>query len=236
MGRGGGAELRYNSVSMGIGWIGLAAGAAHALSGPDHLAAVAPLAFDRPVAAWRLGLRWGAGHACAVAFIGGLALVLRHQIDLSLLSAAGETLAGVSLVALGVWGWHRVVRHYVHVHEHEHDGVRHRHLHLHRRGIDHPHAREHRHRHVAFGFGLLHGAGGTSHLLGVLPAVALPEAADAALYVLSFSLGTLLAMVACSGVLGSLALAAGRQARAYRCLLAAAATVSLVTGGVWILG
>jgi hypothetical protein len=220
---------------MAIGWIGLAAGVAHALSGPDHLAAVAPLAFDRPAAAWKLGLRWGLGHACAVGVIGSLALLLRRQIDLSIVSVTGETLAGLSLVALGVWGWHRVVRHYVHMHEHEHDGVRHRHVHLHPRGVQHPHSGEHRHRHVAFGFGLLHGAGGTSHLLGVLPALALPDTAQAALYVVFFSIGTLLAMMACSGILGGVASVAGLQARTYRCLLASAATLSLVTGGFWIL-
>lgn len=220
---------------MGIGWIGWVAGVVHALSGPDHLAAVAPLAFDRPAAAWRLGLRWGAGHACAVGLIGGLALLLRHQIDLSIVSTTGEMLAGLSLVCLGAWGWHRVLRHFVHVHEHEHDGVRHRHLHVHPRGTEHPHPRKHRHRHVAFGFGLLHGAGGTSHLLGILPALALAGAADAALYVITFSLGTLLAMMACSGILGGIAVAAGRRVQAYQYLLATAATFSLITGGYWLL-
>lgn len=44
---------------------GLAAGAVQVLTGPDHLAAVAPLSVASREAAWKAGLRWGRGH-CAV--------------------------------------------------------------------------------------------------------------------------------------------------------------------------
>ena len=54
-------------------------------------------------------------------------------------------------------------------------------------------------------------------------------------YVLTFSVGTLIAMMACSGILGGVAVAAGRRVQAYRYLLATAATFSLVTGGYWLL-
>src|SRR3990172_7161776 len=113
-----------------LGWLaGLAAGAAHALSGPDHLAAVAPLALDAPRGSWRLGLRWGAGHPCAVAALGA-----RGWIDLASLSGYAERLAGVALVGVGVWGWRRALSRFVHLHEHEHDGIRHRHVHMHAAG------------------------------------------------------------------------------------------------------
>ena len=42
---------------------GLTAGAVHVLAGPDHLAAVAPLAANGKVSPWRSGLYWGLGHA-----------------------------------------------------------------------------------------------------------------------------------------------------------------------------
>jgi len=52
---------------------GLLAGGVHVLSGPDHLAAVAPLAVqDR--SAWRSGLRWGLGHSSGVLLVGVLSL------------------------------------------------------------------------------------------------------------------------------------------------------------------
>lgn len=219
-----------------LGWIaGFAAGAAHALTGPDHLASVAPLAVDRPAGAWRIGLRWGAGHALAVALMGALALGLRERLDLAALSGRGEKLAGLALVGLGLWGLRRALSRFVHVHEHEHGGVRHRHLHFHPAGIRHPHGAPHRHRHVAFGFGFVHGVAGASHLLGVLPALALPGRAQAASYVAAFALGTLVAMSACSGVLGAVAATSGGGVRGYRWMLSGAASFSLAVGLAWLI-
>ena len=55
---------------------GLAAGLLHVFSGPDHLAAVAPLAADeRSRPQWRAGLQWGLGHTVGVLLIAGLLLL-----------------------------------------------------------------------------------------------------------------------------------------------------------------
>mgnify|MGYP003315356662 CR=1 FL=1 len=40
---------------------GLVAGAAHVVTGPDHLAALAPIAVQEPARAAKLGFRWGLG-------------------------------------------------------------------------------------------------------------------------------------------------------------------------------
>jgi hypothetical protein len=219
-----------------IGWMaGFAAGAVHALAGPDHLAAVAPLVVDRPRRAWRLGLRWGAGHALAVSLMGGLALALRHRLDVEALGAHGETATGLALVGLGLWGWRRAQSRFVHVHEHEHDGTRHRHVHLHADGIGHEHPEPHHHRHLAFGLGILHGLGGASHLLGVLPALLMPGRVQAVAYVVSFALGTLAAMVACSGLLAAVTTGAGGGVRTWRWLMSGAASASLGVGLVWLI-
>ncbi|WP_235277497.1 hypothetical protein [Methylacidiphilum kamchatkense] len=42
---------------------GLVAGFIHALTGPDHLSAIAPLAIESRKAAWKIGLFWGLGHS-----------------------------------------------------------------------------------------------------------------------------------------------------------------------------
>ena len=52
------------SPSLLIG--GLFAGFLHVLTGPDHLAAVAPSAALRGMDAWRSGLRWRIGHSSGV--------------------------------------------------------------------------------------------------------------------------------------------------------------------------
>ncbi len=48
---------------MTLAFAGLVAGFVHVLSGPDHLAAIAPYAVDGKSRAWRTGVRWGLGHA-----------------------------------------------------------------------------------------------------------------------------------------------------------------------------
>ena len=57
---------------------GLAAGALHVWSGPDHLAAVAPLAVRGRRRSWAVGMRWGIGHSAGVAAV-ALFLVWAHN-------------------------------------------------------------------------------------------------------------------------------------------------------------
>ena len=42
---------------------GIVAGCGHVLLGPDHVAALGPFSVEAHQRAWRVGLRWGAGHA-----------------------------------------------------------------------------------------------------------------------------------------------------------------------------
>src|SRR5688572_26678153 len=83
---------------------GLAAGLLHVFSGPDHLAAVAPLAADSDRAQWRTGLQWGVGHTIGVLLIACLLLLVREQLPLDAISAYGERLVGVALILVGGWG------------------------------------------------------------------------------------------------------------------------------------
>ena len=66
----------------------LVSGLAHVLSGPDHLAAVAPLAAEDRERGWLAGWTWGIGHASGVAVVAVLAVVLRDLLPpIDLLSA-----------------------------------------------------------------------------------------------------------------------------------------------------
>mgnify|MGYP001325937977 CR=1 FL=1 len=53
------------------------AGAVHVLSGPDHMAAVAPLAMAGRERSWLAGWTWGLGHASGVVVVAALAVLLR---------------------------------------------------------------------------------------------------------------------------------------------------------------
>lgn len=222
---------------MIAGLAGLLAGSIHVLSGPDHLAAVAPLAADGRRKGWRAGLRWGVGHAAGVAAVGAFALLLRDILPLDALSSWSERLVGLVLIGIGLWGIRVALRRRVHVHAHAHGAVRHVHVHVHDPDVPHAHGEAHAHGHAAFAVGTLHGFAGSSHVLGVLPALAFPSRVEAVVYVASFALASVLVMAGFASVIGW---AAGRfelgGAGAYRRFLATCSAAAILIGAYWLAG
>lgn len=242
---------------------GLAAGALHVVTGPDHLAAIAPLAARSRTAAWRAGLRWGAGHAAGVMLVGTLALLLREVVDIEAVSGWGERAVGVLLIGIGLWAGRTALSRRLHLHPHRHGDHVHLHAHAHDRAgahgprplrIDLARAAPasiprtsvsavaraddpgHGHGHAALGVGILHGLAGTSHLLGVLPALALP-ATEGAVYLLAFCAGGIAAMAGFAAALGGLAALCARHALAvYRGFLLTNAAAALAVGVWWLVG
>ena len=74
-----------------IALTGALAGLFHVLSGPDHLAAVAPLAVEDGRRGWFAGWTWGFGHASGVVVVALLAILLRDCFRLSTFSLHGES-------------------------------------------------------------------------------------------------------------------------------------------------
>ena len=231
---------------------GLTAGAVHVLAGPDHLAAVAPLAADGNVSPWRSGLYWGLGHAGGVVLVGIVAILVRELLPLELLSAWSEQIVGLVLIGIGTWGVWRAMSQSVHSHEHVHDGTRHAHLHVHghppKSGSaahgehaaepDHPHGGNHVHARTsvaALGVCVLHGLAGSAHFLGVLPALALPTRGAAVTYVAFFGVGTVAAMTGFAALIGQLASRSSQSGtRAYRILLMSLGLAAIAIGVVWL--
>jgi hypothetical protein len=56
------------------------AGIFHVLAGPDHLAAVGPLAIEGRRRGWLAGWTWGIGHASGVVVVAALAVLLRDLL------------------------------------------------------------------------------------------------------------------------------------------------------------
>jgi len=191
---------------------GVAAGLLHVISGPDHLAAVAPLASDRERGPWLTGLQWGIGHTLGVLLIAVLLLLLKEQLPLAAISAYSERVVGVSLIMIGAWGLRRawVLR-----------------------GSG---AEVHSHAGTSFSMGAIHGLAGSSHLFGVLPAVAFPSLNSSALYLAGFGLGAIAGMSAFSAAVGLLSSRLNRHAHSHGGLLYASSAVALVVGGVWLVG
>lgn len=218
---------------------GLVAGFVHVLSGPDHLAAVAPLAADTDRRQWLTGLDWGFGHTGGVLVVGALALLFRELLPLEALSTWGERLVGVVLVGIGLWGFRRALTLRVHVHAHAHDDCRHNHVHAHTGAEAHAHepgsAQPHTHTHAAFAVGVLHGLAGSSHLLGILPALAFATRAESIAYLGAFGLATVIAMTGFAAAVGLAAtsMKAGGVS-VFRNLLYGCSTAAILVGGVWL--
>src|SRR5436190_15560041 len=187
-----------------IALTGALAGLFHVLSGPDHLAAVAPLAVEDGRHGWFAGWTWGFGHASGVVVVALLAILLRDLLPpIDILSAWGERVVGVALIAIGLWALRRGLN--ISPGAHHHGPVSHDHIHVH---AGPAWARRLGHAHASFCMGILHGVAGSSHFLGVLPALALPARGAAVEYIAAFGIGTIVAMTAFAAVMGS----AGRAA------------------------
>ena len=193
---------------------GLAAGLLHVFSGPDHLAAVAPLAIgvDRraPIEGWRTGLQWGVGHTAGVLLIAALLLFLKEQVPLDAISAYSERIVGISLILVGLWGVWKATR--AVIKSHSHSGA-------------------------SFTLGTIHGLAGSSHIFGVLPALAFSTRADSISYLSGFGIGAITGMSVFAAGMGLLATRLGRHHhRRYRGLLYASSGAALVIGGFWLVG
>jgi hypothetical protein len=92
-----------------------------------------------------------------------------------------------------------------------------------------------RHPSAALWVGSLHGLAGSSHILGLFPALAFASRSASLAYIGGFGLGAILAMVAFASALGlaSVRLTAN-GGRGYQALLGGASAVSIVLGGFWL--
>ena len=209
---------------------GALAGFFHVLSGPDHLAAVAPMAVADRARGWLTGWTWGLGHASGVVAVAAIAVMLRDVLPpIEVISAWSERLVGAALIVVGFWALRRSAR--VQPAAHAHGPLSHDHLHVQAgpgwlRRLGHAHA--------SFCLGVLHGIAGSSHFFGVVPALALPTRAAALTYIAAFGVGTVIAMTAFAAAAGAVGARSAHGATLHRLMLFTAALVAIVVGGVWL--
>lgn len=215
---------------MLIALTGALAGLFHVLSGPDHLAAVAPLAVEDGRRGWLAGWTWGFGHASGVVVVALLAILLKALLPpIDVLSAWGERVVGVALIGIGIWALRRALN--IAPGAHQHGAVAHDHIHVH---AGPRWARRVGHAHASFLMGILHGVAGSSHFLGVLPALALPTRGAAIAYIGAFGVGTVVAMTAFAAVIGTAGIRVRQRAGLYRGMMLTAATLAIAVGGFWL--
>jgi hypothetical protein len=215
---------------------GIIAGLIHVFSGPDHLAAIAPLAMKKEPGAWRTGLRWGMGHASGVGVVGVLSLMLRGLLPVELISNWSDRLVGVLLIGIGLWTLRKALQ--VHSHAHSHDGETHEHIHMHgaKPAKNHSRPGSHLHTHAAFGIGTLHGLAGSSHFLAIIPTLAMPTTTLAVTYLASYGVGTVFAMMIFASAINAFSTRFAGAANVHRGLLFACSAIAVGVGTCWLMG
>ena len=209
---------------------GALAGLFHVLSGPDHLAAVAPLAAADRERGWFAGWTWGIGHASGVVVVAVVAAMLRDALPpVDFISAWGERIVGVALIGIGAWALSRSAR--IGTAPHAHGVLSHDHVHV---KAGPAWVRRLGHAHASFYMGILHGVAGSSHFFGVLPALALPSRTAALVYIGAFGVGTVVAMTAFAAGVGSAGLRFRHGTAGHRRLMMSAAVLALAVGSWWL--
>ena len=199
---------------------GFIASMAHVVTGPDHLAAVTPLAIDSRKKSWMIGFSWGLGHTIGMLLIGALFILFKEFLPVEAISKYSETAIGILLIGIGSWAILRIyIRHkhrtrphphfhnkpflYAHIHKHTHN---HTPVPSQNHGHEHqPNGTVKQNAFTALSIGIVHGFAGFSHLFALLPSLALPTIWASVIYILAFASGTILAMMIFAFLLGLVA-------------------------------
>ncbi|MQM09060.1 hypothetical protein Taro_041921 [Colocasia esculenta] len=86
-------------------WAGFFTGCLHTLSGPDHLAALAPLSIGRTrMESAVVGALWGCGHDAGQVLFGLLFLLLKDRLHIEVIRTWGTRVVGLTLLVIGAMG------------------------------------------------------------------------------------------------------------------------------------
>ncbi|KAH9308352.1 hypothetical protein KI387_036263 [Taxus chinensis] len=93
------------SFLLSSAWTGFVAGCLHTLSGPDHLAALAPLSIGRTrMESAVVGALWGCGHDAGQVIFGILFLLLKDKLHIEVIRTWGTRVVGMTLLVIGAMG------------------------------------------------------------------------------------------------------------------------------------
>ena len=179
----------------------------HVISGPDHLAAVTPLAISSQSKGWKIGLFWGFGHLIGMLLIGVLFLLFKEVIPVEKISSYSEQLVAIILIVVGLWAFYRIFNEKKkHTHPHTHsDG--HTHIHTYENNSDaHSHKKEMKQNILSsLSIGFIHGLAGVAHFILLLPVLAFETKTEGIQYISGFAIGTVVAMTVYALILGNIA-------------------------------
>ncbi|KAH7433340.1 hypothetical protein KP509_07G064400 [Ceratopteris richardii] len=206
------------------GWAGLAAGFLHTLTGPDHLAGLAPLCIGKAkLESALIGVLWGFGHGAGQMICGLLFLVLKGKLKIDLLQAWASRVLGLTLLAIGGVGLKEAVdvsasAIAVEGPELQEDVVN----------------RKATHRLKTFATGLIHGVHPDAFFT-ILPALALPSRLAGGAYLVMFLLGTIISMCSYTTFIASCGEALENRLPSFMKRLAIGSSIIAIIFGLGIL-
>ncbi|CAN8271322.1 unnamed protein product [Cochlearia groenlandica] len=174
-------------------WTGFFAGCLHTLSGPDHLAALAPLSIGRTrMESAAVGALWGCGHDAGQLIFGLLFLLLKDKLHIEVIRTWGTRVVGLTLLVIGAMGIKEASEMpepslVVAVGEETTDEIT---------------SKKKKIGFATFATGIVHGLQPDA-LMMVLPALALPSRLAGAAFLSMFLIGTVIAMGSYTVFIGS---------------------------------
>lgn len=209
--------------------LGFMLGMMHALDA-DHVMAISVLSVGQPTLGrtLRFSAHWALGHGgvllCSGIMLFGLGLAIPESLQ-----HLAEMAVGVLLIVLGLWCFWGFRQQRLSLEQHSHGQVVHRHWH---RAGDQNAQGHGRKGHAPIFVGMLHGLAGSAPAMALIPAMAQGEMGAAFGYLMLFSIGVMLSMVAFGLGWGSLLQRLnGRLLDWSRRLVA---TSSIVIGSYWL--
>ncbi|KAK4424043.1 hypothetical protein Salat_1597700 [Sesamum alatum] len=187
------------SELLSSAWTGFFAGCLHTLSGPDHLAALAPLSIGRTrMESAAVGALWGCGHDAGQLLFGLLFLLLKDRLHIEIIRTWGTRVVGFTLLVIGGMGIREASEVPVpcvalengecDVSEYE--------------ALASPSVGKKKIGFATFATGIVHGLQPDA-LMMVLPAIALPSRLAGAAFLFMFLVGTVIAMGSYTVFIGS---------------------------------
>ncbi|KAG7584051.1 Urease accessory protein UreH-like transmembrane domain [Arabidopsis suecica] len=186
----GGKLLRTEVLTSA--WTGFFAGCLHTLSGPDHLAALAPLSIGRTrMESAAVGALWGCGHDAGQLIFGLLFLLLKDRLHIEVIRTWGTRVVGLTLLVIGAMGIKEAS-------EIPEPCV----VTLENGETDEKSSKKKKIGFATFATGIVHGLQPDA-LMMVLPALALPSRIAGASFLIMFLIGTVIAMGSYTVFIGS---------------------------------
>ncbi|XP_019450984.1 PREDICTED: uncharacterized protein LOC109353216 [Lupinus angustifolius] len=193
----GGRLIRTELLSSACA--GFFAGCLHTLSGPDHLAALAPLSIGRNrMESAAVGALWGCGHDAGQVIFGLMFLLLKDRLHIEIFRTWGTRVVGLTLLVIGAMGIKEaseVPAACVALENGECDVSVYD-------SPDNPLVGKKKIGFATFATGIVHGLQPDA-LMMVLPALALPSRLAGAAFLIMFLLGTVFAMGSYTVFIGS---------------------------------